>query len=489
MTIVSTSLSSGKRFRLQCISILALCLLAINVQAAPKEINGIFYNLDKKTGEAEVTHEPETGFGYSTYQGVVVIPDSVVYEGRTYVVTAIGKMAFNHVTRMKSVSLPSTLKTIADRAFLECRYVKEIRLPNGVKTIGTEAFYHCAELEVMHIPDSLETIGTGAFTYCGNIDSVLINNLEHWCNLSWSGGTLPEIPHLIVDGQEAKHLTFPSTITTVAPYAFMNCKGLQSIAIPEGVTAIGYGAFNGCSNVTSVSIPSSVSFIDEYAFASCSQLPEITIPDGVTTISDWLFYSCKSLKSVKLPKYITSIGYSAFSACRGLTSFVVPEKTVTIGSHAFSYCTGLTSITLPEGLESIGGNAFHECTALPSITIPASVSSIGYRAFSDNKGYLRDVYCRGTKIPETDPDAFGSTYIEDATLHVPASALEDYMTTKPWSGFGEFEAITTGISKTRLDDISEGSIYDLRGNRLHHPQKGIRIIKSPNAPVKKVLVK
>ena len=37
----------------------------------------------------------------------------------------------------------------------------------------------------------------------------------------------------------------------------------------------------------------------------------------------------------------------------------------------------------------------------------------------------------------TSSDAFEDSYIEYSTLHVPASAIERYKTTKPWSGFGK----------------------------------------------------
>lgn len=54
---------------------------------------------------------------------------------------------------------------------------------------------------------------------------------------------------------------------------------------------------------------------------------------------------------------------------------------------------------------------------------------------------LTDVYCFAENVPETSPYAFNKSPIETATLHVPASALEEYKTTEPWSGFGAFDPI------------------------------------------------
>ena len=45
------------------------------------------------------------------------------------------------------------------------------------------------------------------------------------------------------------------------------------------------------------------------------------------------------------------------------------------------------------------------------------------------------------QVPTTSTNAFptsiiGYSYIKDATLYVPSSAIEDYRTTAPWSSFG-----------------------------------------------------
>ena len=62
-------------------------------------------------------------------------------------------------------------------------------------------------------------------------------------------------------------------------------------------------------------------------------------------------------------------------------------------------------------------------------------------AFKECKD-LTDVYCHAEKVPSTGSDAFADSYIEYATLHVPESAIEDYKTTEPWSGFGTFKTLS-----------------------------------------------
>ena len=111
-----------------------------------------------------------------------------------------------------------------------------------------------------------------------------------------------------------------------------------------------------------------------------------------------------------------------------------------IGNYAFEECTGLTSVTIPNSVTSIGDLAFSECSGLTFVTIPNSVTSIGGCAFAYCEN-IENVYCYAEEVPSTDFDAFDDSNIENATLHVPASAIEAYKTTEPWKYFGTIKAI------------------------------------------------
>ncbi len=111
-----------------------------------------------------------------------------------------------------------------------------------------------------------------------------------------------------------------------------------------------------------------------------------------------------------------------------------------IGDYALSGCSGLTSISIPNSVTSIGDYALSGCYVLTSITIPNSVTSIGKYAFRYSKK-LQNVYCYAEKVPSTGEDTFKDSNIQYATLHVPASALNDYKARAPWSKFGTFKTI------------------------------------------------
>jgi hypothetical protein len=97
---------------------------------------------------------------------------------------------------------------------------------------------------------------------------------------------------------------------------------------------------------------------------------------------------------------------------------------------------------------------------------------------------LTDVYCYAVNVPNTNVNAFNSSLIEYATLHVPAQSIDAYKAAEPWKNFKEIVALTdsdpkpdaTGINVVRNAEDNKAVIYDLNGVRLSEPQKGINII-------------
>jgi hypothetical protein len=68
------------------------------------------------------------------------------------------------------------------------------------------------------------------------------------------------------------------------------------------------------------------------------------------------------------------------------------------------------------------------------------VTSIGQNTFADCTN-LEDVYCYAENVPSAESNTFSNSYINFATLHVPETAIDNYSTTSPWSGFGTFVAL------------------------------------------------
>ncbi len=288
-------------------------LCSISVSAHDFEVEGIYYNITSETDKTvEVTYRGGKYNSYSNeYSGVVIIPESVTYNGNTYNVNSIRDYAFYGCSGLTSVVIPNSVTCIGNSAFSECSWITSVEIPNSVISIGASAFYNCARLASVKIGNSVTNIGRDAFHYCSRLTSVVI----------------------------------PNSVISIGNKAFYECTGLTSVVIGNSVTSIG-----------------------EYAFYNCSSLTSVVIPNSVTNIGDYVFYNCYGLTSVEIPNSVTSIGMNAFRSCSSLTSVVIPNSVTSIGNSAFSECSSLTSVEIGNSVTSIGGWVFSDCRSLTSVT-------------------------------------------------------------------------------------------------------------------------
>lgn len=130
------------------------------------EIDGIWYNLTAENKTAEVASSP------TKYSGDLVIPEAVVFQGKSYSVTSIGNNAFASCNMLGSIIIPEGVKSIGNNAFSSCHLLSSIIIPEGVKSIGSNAFYNCKFIESIVLPNSLETIDFSAFAFCPMLKNV-----------------------------------------------------------------------------------------------------------------------------------------------------------------------------------------------------------------------------------------------------------------------------------------------------------------------------
>ena len=82
-------------------------LLSLPMLAVEVEIDGINYDLNAETKQANVIAKTS-----GKYSGEVVIPESVEHEGAAYSVTSRGERAFCDCYGLTSVTIPNSVTTV-----------------------------------------------------------------------------------------------------------------------------------------------------------------------------------------------------------------------------------------------------------------------------------------------------------------------------------------------------------------------------------------
>ncbi|MFY7664681.1 leucine-rich repeat protein [Flavobacterium sp.] len=240
---------------------------------------------------------------------------------------------------------------------------------------------------------------------------------------SYYGGPYYSIPETVeYDGNMY-------TVTSIGNFAF-NFSGISELTVPNTVTSIGYYAFYYCTSLYYISLPNTITSIGANCFDSCYSLQTITLPSNLTSISWGLFFECSNLNSVIIPSTVTTIEPHSFYNCDSLTSIDIPEGVSTIGNYAISYCDNLNTVTIPSSVTSIEDYAFFFC---PQLT---------------------NVNCYIESPLTIDSTVFEGINYANATLFVPFSSYNSYLTAPVWQNFGNI--ITDGCVTPLVFNVSGG---------------------------------
>jgi len=482
------------------ITILA-AILPMLASAYDALVDGLYYKLNSTDHTAEVTFlnfiNNESMGNQHTYEGDVVIPNEVTFEGISYTVTAVGASAFNGQSYLTSVTIPTSVTTIGSYAFEKCSGLTSIDIPNSVTSIGISAFKRCSNINSFNIPNSVTSIGYFAFletgwenshplgiVYVGDCavgyrgtmtgEVAFKDGTRLICDdilMECYGVTKVKIPNSVkIIGKGAfDHCENMSTaiigdgVTTIGDNAFMNCKSLVNLTIGQSVTTIGASAFSLCNKLANITFPDNVSIIGGDAFGDTpwydnqpdgliyvgktayiykGTMPEntsITIKEGTLCIAGTAFRECTNLTSISIPNSVTSIGGWAFVDCSGLTTIDLPNSVTTLEQSAFLGCNNITTVTIGTGMKSIGKNAFGNCTALNRVTVMAEIP------------------------PVASKETFSNYQIE---LIVPESSAETYSTAVPWNQFTTIKTLggaEVQKKKCAMPTITEYDGYLLLG--------------------------
>lgn len=336
-------------------------------------------------------------------------------------------MKFKKNKKIKKVVIKKGITSIPELAFWNCKNLKKVQIANTVKRLGFQCFGGTG-IKSITIPSSVKTIETGIFYYCKSITKVtmpgdfkLINNGD--------GDENPRVFYLANGGTVNFNSPLKLENLTYVPAKNWNVwkkdKKYKSIAgviyskngknivrVPSKRTNLNIA--EGCTTFSLSSIFYGFDEVEEGAMSQCTSLENITIPKTVTKIEDTKYRTgvfCENdvpLKKIQinskaldtksillLTKYIKN-DYSSYLEIEDLGK-MFPDRIKNVngcyimdGTILIGYQGTGTEIKVPQGVTTITGNILcvHNLTegmkeVKRKIVLPDSVKTIEEKAFYD----------------------------------------------------------------------------------------------------------
>ena len=308
---------------------------------------------------------------------------------------------FRRKKTLTSIVFPDVLKSIGSNAFAGSGLKGSLNIPEGVVEIGKWAFTNNDFTGILTLPSTLKKIGVSAFSECCFI-----------CPLN-----------------------LPDGIEEIESGCFYNCRYLYGkLILPSHLKKMGSSAFRGCTGFKGdLVIPKSLTVIPGLAFYECGLGGRLQLHDGITAIEKCAFTRNGFIGELELPKSLTILEGGNFDGNYFSGSFKIPKGLLSISVSAFAYCAFTGEAEIPEGILSIGEGAFYNNENLQKIILPSSLELIDDQAFGYCKS-LRVIECKSTVPPVVNDRAFYGVHLQDLTVIVPKSALNDYKSSDLWSG-------------------------------------------------------
>ena len=227
--------------------------------------------------------DPDDPNNENNYAGLVHanIRDSVSFDGITKLpVTRIGFTAFQWAPDLEEVTIPNTVKTIAEAAFNLCPKLRSITVPNSVVTIEEWGIAHNESLKELHLGsgavnlDDYAIVGNTALEVITVDENNPVYDSRNNCN-----GIITTVNNSVVHD---RHILFTACSRTV---------------LPREVTWIARGAYQD-QGITMVILPAQITNLEHSCFEGCEYLTEIYNfshdPQGCmsTTFEDYHYENC-----------------------------------------------------------------------------------------------------------------------------------------------------------------------------------------------------
>lgn len=398
-----------------------------------------FYSAEGLDYKFDVQKRNWTLYKVNTQSDSVSIKDSIVYDGKSYPMTSIGNNAFENITTIKK----------------------------------------------LHIPSSIDSIGDNAFSGCSNLERIYIDDIASWCKIKFENKESNPLyggSKLYLDFNEVNEIICNESLDCINKYAFTRYLSLQKLTLGSNIKSIGDYAFSECSNLKAIycykpfplSVSSNIFSTDtyegtlyvprksldayrkEYPWKNFAKIAAIEGPDcdfevnglyyNVVDLAnrtcevtfDTPYYSSYNQDEIVIPEsvqyqgrtfQVVGISHDAFNGSKLVKKLTIPKSIKTIGKNAFSGCSGLSELNIDNqienvqadlsklplttvkftgvgksipnwlknnnnlknvvfdcsNVEAVADSAFYNCTSLTTIELPHFVKQIGTASFEGCK--------------------------------------------------------------------------------------------------------
>lgn len=357
--------------------------------------------------------KPVTTIGHAAFFNSAVtsvtIPDSV---------TSISDEAFINCPKLTNISIPNSVTYIGFSAFSSCTSLKSITLPSSLSFISGALFLGCSQLTTIHIPVSVTSIGNNAFADCPSLMTVTYpGSKTQWDDITKGRNSDVLENHLICAMLEA---TFTADGESISTQTIDRGGKFTEPAAPSKENHTFAGWYNGDEkfdfDADTTNAPNvlelvakwekskyTVKFVSDHGsfadqtieYGKLIETDKLTIPEVEGYTFDGWYTDATRTKEFDFSTPITSntTVYAKWTANDYYVSFVTEHgKTPTSQNVKYNGTATNPGELTEDGYTFIGWYADHTCTTKFDFTKPIKSNTTVYAKWEKNAPVLPDTY-------------------------------------------------------------------------------------------------
>lgn len=329
-----------------------------------------------------------TKIGNQTFGGCSALFDGEVLDLRNTKISTIGEGAFGY-TSVAEIKLPSTLKTVNQWSFQQCKKLVSVDFGGSVTSLHTNTLFSgCNELTTIR--------GLESYFESGKATSFW-NYAFYTCN------KLNQVDGLIENGV----MTIPEGVSEIGTFAFSECDAITAIIFPSTINKIYQQGFSYMDSVQIISfdakneaVKAAIAAGESYTplefnncghFRGCKSLIAVSMPEGVIEMNNRVLADCTVLTAVYMPNSVVKLstnGGGQGPFCNSPSLYFVNES-FTVNECIVDGVLDTSKLSLPEkptvyymptslsqlgghvetNANSKGGTIFQNCTSINDVIV------------------------------------------------------------------------------------------------------------------------